>query len=320
MIHIKKFNVTLFAVFLFLLLFQATAFAEVYTVNSSDTLFKISMRTNIPMEKIKTANTLYSDQITKGQVLLIPRKHTVNPNETLYLISQHYGVDLQELKRLNNVANTIYVGQTIYIPQKSPYKTVSVRNGDSLYKLSKQFNVNSNDIKRLNGLINNNIYAGMKLLIPQSNVSRDYNNLTSRGYIDRNSYIKSNSGIYYTASDKMLLAKLIHAEAEGEPYKGKVAVGAVVINRVKNPKFPNSIKEVIYQVDKSGLYQFCPVREGRLEPAIPNNDSFSAATEALSGIDPTGGALFFYNPAKSSNTWLTKKPVIFRTGNHLFVK
>lgn len=320
-LHIKKLNIILFAVFIFLLLFGTVAKAQVYTVSSNDTLFKISKRTNVPMEKIKSANTLVSDNITTGQVLLIPERYTVQPNDTLYLISRRYGIQLQELKRLNNVGNILHVGQTLYIPQKSPYKVINISKGDSLYKISKRFNVAISDIKRLNGLVNDNIYAGMRLLLPQSSQSSvGYKGSVSRGGVDRDSYIKSNFGIYHTAQDRELLAKLIHAEAEGEPYKGKIAVGAVVINRVKSPKFPNSLKGVIYEVDQSGLYQFCPVREGRLDSAIPSQESFAAADEALSGVDPTGGALFFYNPAKSSNTWLTKKPVAVKIGNHLFIR
>ena len=118
----------------------------------------------------------------------------------------------------------------------------------------------------------------------------------------------------------MLLARLIEAEAEGEPYMGKVAVGAVVVNRVLSNLFPNTIKDVIYHVDEIGAYQFEPVLDGRLFSVTVSSDSYKAADAALGGMDPTGGALFFFNPYKISNTWLLSKPVIYRIGDHVFTK
>lgn len=111
------------------------------------------------------------------------------------------------------------------------------------------------------------------------------------------------------------LARLIHAEAEGEPFIGKVAVGAVVMNRLKDPRFPNSIREIIYQPQ-----QFSPVADGRLARiANPNPDCIKAAEMALSGADPTGGALYFYNPDKvSPHNWIRSREIVYIIGDHFF--
>jgi len=113
-----------------------------------------------------------------------------------------------------------------------------------------------------------------------------------------------------------LLARLITAEAEGEPYDGQVAVGAVVINRVKSTEFPNSIKEVIYQRG-----QFCSVP--KLPGTIPTQSAARAAREALNGKDPSGGALFFYNPDLASvegARFFAGLRVTVRIGNHVFMR
>ena len=106
---------------------------------------------------------------------------------------------------------------------------------------------------------------------------------------------------------------MIHAEARGEPLEGQIAVGAVIINRVKSEKFPNTITEVVYQRG-----QFTPV-ERNLLPNEPQASAWEAAERALAGEDPTGGALFFYNPTISENPeyWKTR-PVIKKIGNHNF--
>lgn len=325
MVFIKKQKIAVFLVAFFLLLGGA-AQAQVYTVQPGDTLYLLSKSTGIPMEKIVSANTLAGDQIVAGQVLLLPEKYIVKSGDTLYLISRRYGIDLQELKSLNGLSSDkIFIGQALYIPQKSPYKRITVQKGDTLFLISRAYGVTVQDLKDLNGLIGDDIYPGMRLLIPQyastpATAPERSGELPSRGYIDRDSYVKSGSGIYYTAEDRMILAKLIHAEAEGEPYNGKVAVGAVVVNRVKSPDFPNTVRDVVYQIDELGLYQFSPVEEGRLDYITPNRDSLSAADDALAGKDPTGGALYFFNPDKITNSWLLSKPVLCKIGSHVFTK
>jgi N-acetylmuramoyl-L-alanine amidase len=315
----KKLKIVLFLT-CFLLFFGGKAFAQTYTVKAGDTLYLLSKRTSIPMEKIKSANTLASNQIYPGQVLLIPQKYIVKKGDTLYLISRNFGIDFQELLELNGYINKLNVGQAIYVPEKSPYKRITVHKGDTLYKIANNYGVNIEDLKKINGLANNYIFAGMKLLLPYVNKTQgnSTSTLSSRGSFDRSAYSKSGSGIYYTQEDRYLLAKLITAEAEGEPYMGKVAVGAVVVNRVKSSLFPNSIKEVIYQVDSIGKYQFSPVLDGRINIA-PSKEALDAADDALSGVDPTGGALYFFNPSKISNQWLLNKPVILKISNHTFV-
>ncbi|MFW6238399.1 MAG: cell wall hydrolase [Halanaerobiales bacterium] len=112
--------------------------------------------------------------------------------------------------------------------------------------------------------------------------------------------------------DLDLLAGIIHAEARGEPLKGQVAVGAVVLNRLKNPDFPDNIQEIIYQ---SG--QFTSVKDGQINQK-PNEIAYKAAKKALEGEDPSQGSLYFYNPRKAESDWLFTLPVNTTIGDHVF--
>jgi len=322
-VHItKKLNAVIF-LFVFLVLFSVKAEAKVITVQPGDTLNSISQITKVPIDKIRQNNSLFSYYITVGQVLLIPEIYTVKPGDTLYLISQNFGVSLSDLKSLNALySDQIWPGQTLYVPQNCPYEQITVNWGDTLYKISQKYGVSIDDLKTINGLWGSELYAGTTLMIPSHAPSQGQRPqaLPSRGYINRGQYIKYGSGVYYTQEERVLLARLIEAEAEGEPYMGKVAVGAVVVNRVHSDKFPNTIKEVIYHVDEIGAYQFEPVLNGRIYSVTPSSDSYKAADEALGGLDPTGGALFFFNPYKITNTWLLSKPVICQIGDHVFTK
>ena len=112
--------------------------------------------------------------------------------------------------------------------------------------------------------------------------------------------------------DLYLLAKCIHAEARGEPYIGKVAVGAVILNRVASPDFPNSIYGVIYQP-----WAFTAVHDGQID-LEPDGASYQAATDALNGWDPTYGCLYYYNPATASSSWIFNRQTVVTYGDHIF--
>lgn len=114
-----------------------------------------------------------------------------------------------------------------------------------------------------------------------------------------------------------LLARLVHAEAKGEPFLGKVGVAATVLNRLENAQYPDTVREIIYQQNYG--FQYCPVRNGQInQPA--DQVSFWAVRKAMEGKDPTGGALSFYNPSKSGNSWIRARIYCKQIGNHIFVK
>lgn len=117
-----------------------------------------------------------------------------------------------------------------------------------------------------------------------------------------------------TSNDAYLLARLVYGEARGEPYKGQVAVAAVVLNRVESSSFPNSIAGVIYQ---SGA--FSVVADGQINLS-PDETAIKAAKDAMNGWDPTNGCLYYYNPQKTSNRWMLSKPVALTIGEHVFCK
>lgn len=154
------------------------------------------------------------------------------------------------------------------------------------------------------------------------------NGLSQTGVVDEKTAAKigvslssSGSGSYQSSSgqnnasgDVYLLARCIYGEARGEPYKGKVAVGAVILNRVDSPDFPNTISGVIYQPGA-----FSVVSDGQINLS-PNEECLNAARDAMNGWDPTGGCLFYFNPAKTSNAFMHSRPVALTIGNHRFTR
>ena len=123
----------------------------------------------------------------------------------------------------------------------------------------------------------------------------------------------SSSGSSTVSADQYLLARLVYAEARGESYKGKVAVAAVVLNRVRSSAFPNTISGVIYQSNA-----FESVSNGSINKT-PDSDCLRAAREAMNGWDPTGGCLYFYNAAQvSTGSWIKTRTVKTVIGNHSF--
>lgn len=123
----------------------------------------------------------------------------------------------------------------------------------------------------------------------------------------------SSSGSSSSSSgDLYLLARLVHGEARGEPYKGKVAVAAVVLNRVKSSSFPNTIAGVIYQRGA-----FDAVSDGQINMQ-PDNESIRAARDAMNGWDPSNGCLYYYNPKTATSRWMLSRPVLLHIGQHAF--
>ena len=117
-------------------------------------------------------------------------------------------------------------------------------------------------------------------------------------------------------SDIQLMAKAINGEARGEPYEGQVAVGAVILNRVKDSRFPNSISGVIYQ---SGA--FTAVADGQINAQISEGSTvYKAAQDAMNGWDPTGGCVYYFNPSTATNKWIWSRPLVKTIGKHRFCK
>lgn len=115
-----------------------------------------------------------------------------------------------------------------------------------------------------------------------------------------------------TGAQVDLLARLISAEARGEPYSGQVAVGAVVLNRIRHPSFPNTLSGVIYQ---SGA--FTCITDGQFNEPVAES-AYRAARDALNGVDPSGGAIYYFNPSTATSAWIWSRPLITVIGKHRF--
>ena len=131
-----------------------------------------------------------------------------------------------------------------------------------------------------------------------------------------NSSGNSNSSNSTSSSDLNLLARTVYSEARGEPYAGQVAVAAVVLNRVKSSSFPNTIAGVIYQKGA-----FTAVSDGQInKPIAENSTVYKAARDAMNGWDPTGGCIYYFNPATATNKWIWSRPLVKTIGKHRFCK
>ena len=132
--------------------------------------------------------------------------------------------------------------------------------------------------------------------------------------------IETSNNISYGASAKtsdiQLMARAINGEARGEPYEGQVAVGAVILNRVKDSRFPNTISGVIYQ---SGA--FTAVADGQInQPIAEGSTVYKAAQDARNGWDPTNGCIYYFNPQTATNKWIWSRPLVKTIGKHRFCK
>jgi N-acetylmuramoyl-L-alanine amidase len=166
-----------------------------------------------------------------------------------------------------------------------------VSKGESLYLIAKWYGSDVNSIKEVNGKWSDLIYPGEKLVVP----------------------VNVNTAYYNYLVDRYLIAKMIYAEARGESLEGQVAVGAVILNRVKSNIFPDTVAGVIYQPDA-----FESITNGEFFNHEPDLTAFKAADLALAGWDPTGGALYFFNPATSTSWWIWTRTVTNVIGNHWF--
>jgi N-acetylmuramoyl-L-alanine amidase len=194
-------------------------------------------------------------------------------------------------KQLKKAAAALLVGASLFAFQGEAFASVhNVNKGDTLWKISSQYGVPISEVMMLNKLNSHLIYPGQSIKLPAT----------------------------ITQAEKNLLAQLVHAEAKGEPYAGKVAVATVVLNRVDSPDFPDSIKEVIYQIS-NGYYAFTPVANGEINrPA--NSEAMKAVNEALGFRGKGKGSLFFYNPQTSTSKWILSREVTTVIGKHRFAK
>lgn len=186
------------------------------------------------------------------------------------------------------------------------YTYYKVKKGDTLFKIAKTYKTTVSALKSLNQRKSDVLIAGETIKVPRLAAVK------SAGQKQKFSI---------SAAERKLMAQLVHAETGfSEPFAGKVEVALVILNRMKHPAFPKTIKGVIYQKTKSG-YAFVPVRTGKLTRIQPTKQDYAAVDRALSLFpNDRRGSLYFYNPKITKDKWMLSRPVTIRIGNHVFTK
>jgi len=223
--------------------------------------------------------------------------YTVAPNNSLYSISKLFDTSIKNLRQSNNFdEDSLTPGDVIYVPAHV-YK---VKKGESLNKVATKYDIPVSNLKKANNKTGNSIVPGEKLNIP-----------------GEKPYKKSDTVISYSRGDVDLLSRLIEAEASGESQQAKIAIGAVVVNRVQSGDWASTIKGVINQ--RFGkYYQFTPVKNGMIVNK-PSASSKRAAWTALYGSDPSNNAIFYFDQS-SKNQWLWSKKRTAKADHMIFVK
>ena len=246
------------------------------------------------------------------QAKLYKKTYLVRPGDTLSSIALRYGISISTIQSANGLEDSkIFAGEKIIIPIGAKEAVdYQVQAGDNLYRVARRYNLPLKVLKQVNNLSSALIRPGQVLFIP----------LSVKNYPDKTVIsTMATSGrevMGFSEEEVNLLARLIHAEARGESREGKIAVGAVVLNRLAHPDYPKTIRDIIYQKNE-WVHQFSPVQDGSINME-PDRDSVEAALDAIRGVDPTGGALFFYNPDTATDQWIKTLPTIKPIGNHVF--
>ncbi|MDO4541584.1 MAG: LysM peptidoglycan-binding domain-containing protein, partial [Bacillota bacterium] len=197
--------------------------------------------------------------------------YTVKPGDTVYKIAQAKGLRAEAIVNANGLDNggqDIYPNMVLVLDsnaKNSPQANYTVSSGDSLYKIAVSYGTTVKELQRVNSLTAARIYAGQRLYIPQA-VAPEVEN--------------SGNTLDLTEDEIYMMAKMIYGEARGESYSGQVAVGAVIINRIKSPDFPNTMAGVLFQKN-----QFSAVDDGQYY-LTPDSTAIAAAYDAAAGTDP----------------------------------
>ncbi len=294
--------------------------SSAYKVRSGDTLYLLSQRFGVSVDAIKSANNLSGNSLMVGQQITIPQSggsgtsgstttttYKVQNGDTLYLIAQKYGISVAALQSANGLSGTsLWIGQSLKIPLSangstgSGSSTYTVKSGDTLYLIAQRYGITVDALRQANSLWSDSLYLGQSLKIPSGSSGSGGN--SSSGSISQ--------------SDLNLLARLVTAESDGEPFSGQVAVAATILNRLSDPRYPKTIPGIIYQVD-NGSYQYSPVLDGRINTQA-SASAIRAVESAIGGWDPSNGANGFYNPAKTTNAWVRSQTVTAAIGDHVF--
>lgn len=292
---------------------------QTYYVQPGDSLYSIAARYGTSITALQQDNGLTTTTVYPGQALRLSRQvsaatvsstYTVRPGDSLLIIAKRYQVSLDALKEANNLSvNYVTAGQRLTIPVSSNESsgtnsiTYIVKTGDPLYLIAKRYGISLKALLTANNLTNaSSIFPGQKLLIPQTSSDSG----------------SSSNKFNLSQSDNDLLARLVSAEASGEPLLGQVAVAATILNRLEDPRYPKTISGIIYQVD-NGSYQYSPVLDGRINLSA-SASAYQAVEQAISGSDPSNGANGFYNPEKTTNEWVRSQTVTATIGDHVFYK
>lgn len=183
-------------------------------------------------------------------------------------------VPTQGLAKSNETKKKNKNGEIVHIVEKN----------ESVSDIAKEYGVSLKDLKKKNNIKNNDVDPGDTIVLPKT----------------------------FTSKEKDLIARLVHAEAKGEPYKGKVAVATVVLNRVESDKFPNTVSGVIHAKG-----QFTPVSNGSIKKSA-SKEAKKAVNEAIAIHEQNIDATFFYNPKKTKDRWIKSLKVVAKIGNHNF--
>lgn len=276
-------------------------------------------------------------------------KIVVQPGETLWDLAQRHQITVDEIVKLNKVKSPdkIREGEPLWIPnivaEKKPEKVVETKESKEIKENSAAdhtvdsswwlnalrrrivqgesfFPRSSNTLLQKSKILTCEIFVNQETPDPSliNTPPEDIDSVLKQTVLktasnEAESQVLSRSlGRLVSKEDMELLTRVIHAEARGENFEGQVAVGAVVLNRLKDPRFPKTIRAVVYQ---SGAFTAVDDKQIQLDP---NDQSYKAAEAALSGQDPTNGALFYFNPRLATDRWIKSRSVIKRIGNHTF--
>lgn len=279
-----------------------------YRVREGESLWLIGRALGILYGEIIKANDLTDHLIYPDQQLIIPGvdspkgiiTYRIKAGDSLYFIARALGLSYEDIMSLNGINDIwIYPDHELQIPDRNKTTLYKVQEGESLDEVAAKFKVSAGDITGFR-LSTGQLIVGQVLVIPvQPGVSRGFQ--LTRATVPM-------------GSDLEILARAIYGEARGEIYEGQVAVGAVIVNRLKTVGFPKTIRDIVFQPGA-----FTAVDDGQIN-LVPDETAYKAAQDAMDGVDPSLGAIYYWNPDTATSNWIWTRPIIKQIGNHVFAR